>query len=229
MLKKEFAMIKRGTVREDGKIYYPFNQTKGIWLTKKQYDNRCQRVKEYQKRCYNMYLQTRKRKRKFGEYCVTKNLYFIRVSSSGKEVWKSKEYYLRIREDRKNYQKKYYSKSSLLPKTNLKFGDQNPNNPKQFVLRKTGNKIIFGTANQLKDRRQILRNIYKKRNLKYKIRRCELIRKYKRGDINPINQKIFWYYSNSGNEIWLTKEEFDFRLKKYIEKRAYYNQKRKAT
>lgn len=206
-------MFKNGTVRQDGMVFYAYTRLKGIWLTKKEYHRRIERRRSYQRNCYKLYKSMRKVKRKVGEYCPIKNLYFCRISASGKEIWRDANFVNKLRINQKTYRRSHLQKCKQDPPTNLKYGDQHPDDPNLFVLYKRGNRLYFGDSKQLELRRQRLRNVYKKLNDKYRIIKARklLVRKYKRGDVNSKTNKVFWYYSKSGNEIWLSPEEFAAR------------------
>jgi hypothetical protein len=48
-----------------------------------------------------------------------------------------------------------------------------------------------------------------------------------RGDVDPMTGLIFFVYGSRGKEIWLTKEEFEFRKNKSIMLRKSHREKRK--
>lgn len=208
-------MIKTGTVREDGKVYYSYGKERGVWITQKEFERKRKVVRDYQKNCYKLYKQIRKRIWKFGEYNPEKDLYFCGVTASGKEIWVSKSYSLKMKKYREVYQKKYVEKCKQLPPTNLRFGDQHPDNPKLFVVYKVGNKPYFGTKKKLEHRRKKLREMYARRDQRYRLKKAEKIRKneiiYKKGDVHPETKMIFWNYTRSFYETWITPEEFKIK------------------
>ena len=225
-------MFKCGTVREDGRVFYRYSKYKGVWLTKKEYDKRVEKRRAYQRYCYNSYKSMRKIKRKIGEYCIKRNLYFCGVSASGKEIWRDKTFIDNLKIRQKTYRKLYYQKCKKDPATTLKSGDKHPDNPNLFVLYKRGNRLYFGNAKKLELRKKSLKKIYKKRNEKYKFIRAKKLtqKKYKRGDKNPKNNTFFWYYSKCGNEVWLSPQEFETRhTKNKIKQLNYHRKKRKKT
>lgn len=221
-------MYKTGQIREDGKIFYSYGRFNGTWLTKEKYHHKIQKRRAYQRKCYLMYKSLHKIKRKVGEYCSKKKLYFVGISGSGKEMWKDANHVLKLRERQKKYRINYLNKCKKDILLNLKFKDRHPSNPNLFVLYKRGNRLFFGTAKQLEIRRQKLRESYKKRNEKYKIIRARIVvnKKYKRGDKNPKNDTLFWYYSKRGNEIWLSPQDFMARHDKDKQKQIIYHKRK---
>lgn len=221
-------MFKSGTTREDGKVFFRYGKHNGVWLDKKVYDKRIEKRRAYQRNCYRLYKSMRKIKRRFGEYCSKRNLYFYGISASGKEVWKEKDKIIKLKDRQKIYRKTFFLKCKKDPITNLKFKDRHPDDPNLFVLYKRGNRLYFGNAKQLELRKQRLRQVYKRRNEKYRIIRARKLvqRKYKRGDKNPKNNTVFWYYSKRGNEIWLSPEEFTFRHAKDKQQQINYHKRK---
>lgn len=221
--------MKRGTVREDGKVFARILYGKEIWLTKEQYEKREKSRKEYVRKCMKMYYSRRKSVRKIGEYDHQKNLYFCGISSSGKEVWKKKCFYERIVAAAKKGKKNYIDKCKKMPPTDLKVGNINPNNPKEYVIFKIGNKVFFGSKEKLEKRKEQLRIVYLKRSIKAKKIRDEILKdkidKKRRGDKRIEDNKIFWHYSKVGKEIWLDPEIFFERRNKDIARRKEYRNK----
>lgn len=210
--------MKTGTVREDGMIYYSYGKQRGVWLTKSNFERKRKRVRDYQRNSYKLYKEVRKRAWKFGEYNPEKNLYFCGVTVSGKEIWRSKECMLSKKKYRAFYQKKHIKKCKELPPTNLKVGDQHPDNPKLFVVYKIGNKPYFGTKKKLEKRRNKLREMYARRDQRYRLKKNKKLRNnekiYKKGDVHPQTKLIFWNYTRSFYETWLTPEDFKLRQEK---------------
>ena len=224
--------MKRGTIREDGKVFARILEGKEIWLTKEQYEKREKSRKEYIKRCMKSYYSRRKSVRKIGEYDHNKNLYFCGVSSSGKEVWRKKQYLDRIIKAMVNSKKRYIQKCKTnYPPTTLKFGDKNPLNPNEYVVFKVGNKVFFDSLKRLNEIKEKKRMIYVKRYFKAKkIRKNILDRienKKRRGDSRLEDNKLFWEYNRVGKEIWLDPEIFHLKRKKSCERRSLCRKKRK--
>lgn len=223
--------MKRGTVREDGKVFTRHIDGREIWLTKEQYEKREKKRKQYVMMCLKAYYSRRKSVRKLGEYDYNRNLYFCGISSSGKEVWKQKKYYERIANAVKRSKRKYIEKCKEYPPTNLKFGDVNPSNPNEYVILKIGNKLFFGSKEKLDKKRERIRIIYLKRNIKAKKRREEILRdkidRKRRGDSRQEDNKIFWEYNKVGKEIWLEPEIFHLKRQKCCERRSLCRKKRK--
>lgn len=151
--------IKRGTVREDGKVFWVYRKGKEVWATKEQYDKRENTRKAYVRMCQQEYKKSQAKKlpheRNYvGKYDSSKNLYFIRISTSGKEVWGSKfqlnEYRKRLNDRRRDMTKRLNE-----IQTDLKFGDPNPNNPKEFVCFFIGKNHTLDQLKNLKKEKQV--------------------------------------------------------------------------
>lgn len=173
--------------------------------------------REYQRNAYRQYKKRNPISKKIGQYDPSTKLYFYGISSSGKEVWKDKKAIDNKKEKMKSWRKRYYEKCKQLPPTHLNVGDQNPDDPSLYVIYKRGNKIFYGSMEKLLDIKEKNKKLFQKRNAKYKELRKFMDRKYKRGDIHPQTKFVFWQYSYSNKEIWMTKKEFDVKHKTYIE------------
>jgi hypothetical protein len=210
--------IVRGTVREDGKVYWAFTKNKEVWITREQYDKREQTRKAYVKKCRENYKKRQEAKhpvdRNFiGKYNFATNLYFLRMSSSGKEIWGSKQQLEASRKRHTRYRNKMYHKLKIqYAKTGLKVGDQNPDNPNQYVIFFIGNKPYFGTKYQLIQRKKSRRISYNKRNEKYAIARQKklqsLQQRIKRGTTDLNTGLVFYMYAQNGKERWITPERY---------------------
>ena len=215
--------MKRGTVREDGKIFARMAKGKELWITKEQYEKRENSRKEYTKKCLELYKKYRKEKKSIGQYDHKKNLYFIGISTSGKEVWKNKAYLEKFRKKQNKNKKKYNQKCSLLPKTNLKFGDQHPDNPELFVIHKIGNKCFFGNKERLEEKKESLRIVRVKRYYKSKkVRQLALQgleARLVRGTTRTEDNFIFFGYDRIGKEIWYPPEVYHQKRNKELLKR----------
>jgi len=231
--------VVRGTVREDGMVFWSFAKGKEVWITKKQYKKREESRKEYVKKCREAYLSRQLAKHPIdrnyiGKYDFSKNLYFLRMSSSGKEVWGSKEQLDAFRKKHTKYRIRMYARlKTQHPKTGLKVGDQNPDNPNQYVIFFIGNKPYFGTKSQLIQRKKSRRVSYNKRNEKYAIARQKklqsLQQRIKRGTPDPKTGLVFYMYAQNGKERWITPERYQQVLeierirKKRNKKKEYIN------
>lgn len=214
--------MKRGTVREDGKVYCRKIKNKEIWLTKEQYEKREESRKKYVSRCQELYKKYRKQVRKFGEYDHQKNLYFIGVSSSGKEVWRSKKFLEKRKKAQTERKKEYNERCKNLEKNNLKLFDTHPENPNLFVINKVGNKCFFGNFKKMQEKKEKLKITYLKRYFKCKKRRQEILNgtdRIKRGTKNQETGLIFFQYDRIGKEIWLKPEVYEMKRNKELEKR----------
>ena len=225
--------IKRGTVREDGKVFWVYRKGKEVWATKEQYDKRENTRKAYVRMCQQEYKKMQAGKppherNYLGKYDSSRNLYFIRVSTAGKEIWGSKfqlnEYRKRLNDRRKDMTKRLNELQ-----TNLKFGDPNPNNPKEFVCFFIGKKPYFGSAKKLEERKKSRAITYRKLDMFYRTKRMfalhALEKRIRRGTVNEETGLIFWEYNEAGKEKWFSKEEFKLRHEKEKIRRNKYRKK----
>jgi len=211
-------MPREGFIREDGMVYWRHRKNRGdIWLTPEKFAAYQVKRKEYRDMCREAYYKRQaelpeNERNYFGRYDWKKNKYFIDISSSGKEVWVYKARYEKLKAKREEYRKKYCSKMKSVPKTGLKMGDQNPDNPNEYVLWFTGNRPKFGTLEQLEIAKQGLKAIYKKAHKKYRQIRNEKLRfmnnKLRRGHVHAETGMIFWEYNYRGEPRWLEPEKF---------------------
>jgi len=225
--------IKRGTVREDGKVFWVYRKGKEVWTTKEQYDKRENTRKAYVRMCQQEYkkLQVKKlshERNYVGKYDYSRNLYFMSISTSGKEVWGTK-FQLEKYRKRLNDRRKDMSERLKKLQNDLKFGDPNPNNPQEFVCFFIGKKPYFGSAKKLEERKKSRAISYRKLDMFYKTKRMMVLqalnKRLRRGAINQENGLIFWEYSESGKEIWFVKEIFDERQEKEKIRRKKYRNK----
>jgi hypothetical protein len=141
----------------------------------------------------------------FGKYDFSRNLYYIGVSSAGKEVWINKQRYENLLERRKKYRSNYVKKLQQEPKTNLKFGDPHPDDPNLFVIIMVGNKPFFGPKERLDIRRECLRRTGVKRDIKDRHKRKQILEqlgenRIPRGAYDLETGLVFWEYSQNGKE-----------------------------
>jgi len=216
--KRGAAHIKRGTAREDGKVFWGYRKEKELWVAKEQYEKWENTRKEYVRRCRQNYHERQKAKhivdRNYvGKYDSSKNLYFIRISTAGKEIWGTKYQLELFRKRHTLYRRNMYKKlREQHPDTGLKIGDRNPDNPNEYVVFFIGKKPYFGTKQHLKEKQQSRAISYRKRQQKYKLKRDAKLKsiekRIKRGTENPETGLVFYYYSQNGNERWITKEYY---------------------
>ena len=132
-----------------------------------------------------------------------------------KQIWLTREKYDSYAETYKNY----ITKRMMDHRSNgkkWKIGDFNPENGLYFLRTNSAYRPIFGTLEQLVERR---RKISEKTSEYWKIRK-PFVRIRKRGDIDPILNLIFWRYNcRSGTEIWLTPNKFKVAWEKSKESR----------
>jgi hypothetical protein len=223
--------VKQGTIREDGKIFARIQRGKPLWLTKEQYENREIKRKIYVRKCLELYKKLKKEPKSIGDYDHRKNLYFIGISSSGKEVWRNKFFLDKFKKRQDSRRKEYIRRCSDLPVNNLKFGDQNPDNPNLFVIHKVKNKCFFGNKKKLEEKKESLRIAYAKRHFKSKKKRkinMDNIKvKLKRGAVREQDNYIFFQYNGIGKEVWLAPEIYNEKRNKEIFKRREIRRKEK--
>jgi len=225
--------IKRGTVREDGKVFWVYRKGKEVWATKEQYDKRENTRKAYVRMCQQEYRKSQAKKlpherNYLGKYDCSRNLYFISISTAGKEVWGTK-FQLEKHRKRLNDRRKDMTKRLKELQTNLKFGDPNPNNPEEFVCFFIGKKPYFGSAKKLEERKKSRAISYRKLDLFYRTKRTmalqALNKRLRRGTINEETGLIFWEYNEAGKEKWFSEEEFKLRHEKEKIRRNKYRKK----
>jgi hypothetical protein len=155
-------------------------------------------------------------------------LYFISISTAGKEVWGTK-FQLEKHRKRLNDRRKDMTKRLKELQTNLKFGDPNPNNPEEFVCFFIGKKPYFGSAKKLEERKKSRAISYRKLDMFYKTKRMmalqALNKRLRRGTINEETGLIFWEYNEAGKEKWFSEEEFKLRQEKEKIRRKKYRKK----
>jgi len=230
--------MKEGFVREDGKVFWKSCKEKGdIWLTPEQYQKWCDTRKRYRQRCAQEYYKRREKQNPmdrnyFGKYDFARNLYFVGISSAGKEVWVNKDRLEKILERKKRYKKNYIKKLQEAPKNNLKFGDQHPDDPNLYVYLIVGNKPFFGTKEKLEERKKALRKSGILRDIKYKHKRKDILQKLgdnriHRGAYDLTTGLVFWEYTQTGNEKWLPVDQFHKLRLADCEKRKRDRQRKK--
>lgn len=244
--------IKRGTERSDGKVFWGYDydskDLKEVWITKIQFEKREMTRRSYLRKKIEDYKQKQlslpKEERNYmGKYNPETGLYFIRVGSSGKEVWGTIEKLTHIRQLNKKARKKYHKKCYSIEKPNLVAGDPHPFEKGLFVVRTVGGKVFYGTKEQYLSKSERLRKTYKK----YKLNHREEIERRKkqakekfvnffrenphlkrrRGDVDPVLNKVFWQYSVAGKEIWMSPEAFKEKRDKAISYRNSLRRKQK--
>lgn len=105
-------MPKRGTVREDGKIFIKMIKGKEFWGSQEQWDNNEKWRKEYMEKQRNHY-RTVERKYKIGEYNPENGLYFMRLCGNYKPIWATFEQVEAYKAQRKEIKQKY--KARMMP------------------------------------------------------------------------------------------------------------------
>ena len=119
-------MIRRGTVREDGKLFWAYKVSKGkkyeIWLSKEKYDSYEKTRKKYYSAKLEKYRDDQskldpKDRNTFGKYNPENGLYFIRLNSNSIPQYGTLEEVEKFRSKRRAHQKANYDK--MIEKTPL--------------------------------------------------------------------------------------------------------------
>jgi hypothetical protein len=149
----------------------------------------------------------------------------------GQEIWGTKEDFERMEKWRMQYMEKRRAFYRALPEDKkYKIGQQNPETGLYFI-RTSGNlNPIWGTKENLDEyrkKRKQLRLSYIQKIKPLKIERMNnLQNRWRRGDIDPILGLLFFKYnSQTGNEIWMTKEKFNMALAKEKANRSSIHKK----
>jgi hypothetical protein len=217
------AKYKSGHKREDGKVFWRYQTGKGeIWVTEEQFARRKKTQIEYRKKAAKHYYQSvpKEKRPSYGQYDFAKNRYFIGISSSGKEVWVTKDRLERNKQQHKKAKQKYLEKTKQFPPQNAKIGDKHPTDSNLYVLYKHGNRPYYGDKAALNRRLETLRMAYIKRYYKTKKIRKERLAgtpHIKRG--TERNGMYFWTHDRIGKELWLPKAKYDEKRKKELERR----------
>jgi hypothetical protein len=138
----------------------------------------------------------------------------------GVEIWGSKEQFDALKLAHQKYMERRRAEYRKIPKEKKwNIGDYNPQNGLYFI-RTSGNlNYIWGTKDRLekyREQRKLLRLKYVDKLKQKKLETKESYGiKRKRGDIDPILNKVFWKYDfTSGKEIWLDREKYLKTLEK---------------
>lgn len=238
-------MVRRGTVREDGKVFWAYKLRKNKkyeqWITREkfeQYDG--VRIKRY-KLLKEKYQESQDKlppdQRNFLGRCDPETgLYFIRLQTNGKPKFGTLEELENYKKNRRRLQRECYAKiKSITPPPSVCLGDKHPTDPNLVVVEIRSHKVKYGPIEKLQKRREKIKQssvIYRQlngkkivdkyreiRQKKLQERKKNLNLKFRRGDIDPITKWKFWGYSALGNEIWIHPDEF-------VERRTVFNKKR---
>lgn len=228
---------KEGYVREDGMVYWRYRRDRGdVWITQEKYQQYLNTRKNYRKRSLEEYYKRREKidpmdRSYYGKYSFQKNRYFVGLSVSGKEVWVTKEKFLKHKEQKNKRRRNFLSKLKLQQKPNVKVGDTHPENSDLVVCFFIGNKPYFGSKEKLNQVLESRRISYRKRNIKYRKTRAEKLAKMesrlKRGVVHPENGTLFWEYNCRCKEVWLPAEKFHELRNKEKERRKRLRLKKK--
>lgn len=217
--------MKKGTVREDGKMYWCSSKRKGeIWLTPEQYAKWDESVRNYRRKCQQAYYERREKinpsdRSYIGKYNPATNKYFARLSSSGKEIWVTKQELERLKLQSKRNRRNFLKRLQSLPDNKIKVGDVHPTDKNLFVVYKVGKKPMYGTKEQLQLKIKSRARSYKLRNIKYYAKKRQIIEKLgenrlHRGLYDVETGLVFWEYSANCKERWISEEEFHSRRNK---------------
>lgn len=228
--------LQYGTVREDGRMYYGRKYGKEVWLTPEGYRRRVENRTRYQRECRQYALNRQYRKNEmdrnyYGKYDFARNLYYIGLTSAGKEVWGTKE---QLEHDRlihlsaaSDYRKRCREQ---FPPTSLKFGSPHPTEPGLFCVRKTGNKLFWGDKDEYERRLELATISRRKQQIKRENQRREKIRslgenRLRRGAVRG-DGKIFYRYERDGSECWMTPERFaELKERSRLQRKKYERKK----
>jgi len=227
-------MLKRGTTREDGKIFYAYRKrknkpTKEIWLTKEQFEKWETTRKKYRDNGLNAYKKEQMKLPKeernvLGKYNPENGLYFIQIFCNAKIRYGTWEEVQEFRERRKRNQRiASKRRKTETPLPTVCVGDKHPTDENLIVIKIRYNKVFYGPPEKLEHRKQQQKIWHKKHCEKFnKVEQYKKIRqeklkflnenphlKFKRGDVNPVTSQRFWGYTTLGNENWLTIENFE--------------------
>jgi len=242
-------MIRRGTVREDGRIFWCYKVRKNkkryeCWLTPEQFKEWDAKRIQYAKRKRAEYNAQQKalppeERNYIGKYDPATGLYFLQIMTNGKPQYgtfeKLQEFKEKALKRSKNYSKKC---KAQLPLPNVCVGDDHPTDKNLVVVKIWNRRIYYGTRESLQAKREKQRErerIYRQKESiseRRRIMRNEVFEhlkknphlRMKRGYQNPITKELFWCYNSFGKEMWLRPDEFVRRRNRSIEVR---NLKRK--
>ena len=226
--------MKRGTVREDGRIFWghrgPKIQKKEIWLTPESFvmmqaqlsNRQKQKLQDYRDAQNKLPPEERNYK---GKFIPETGLYFAYVNSGGKPIYKTKEEYDIWANGLRKIKTNYHRRCKNLPLPTVVLGDRHPTDPNLYVKNIYGNKVFYGTLEEVNETKALRCKRYQRYHSKNKKSRKESYKKIrqerfkvidaspqgrrKKGEIDVILGKIFWGYSYLAKEIWMTKEVFD--------------------
>lgn len=229
-------MPKRGTVREDGMVFARMLRGKEIWLTKESYERRENTRKKYVRACADAYKERQVKKpiedrNYLGRYDPYTDKYFLGVTSSGKEIWGSKQRLAHIRNSQNIRRKRFAQRCLKHNDPSMSVGEPHPTIKGLFVILRIGNKLYFGDKERLEQKIASRKRSYYKRDIKYRHKRKLLLKdmahKHKRGDIRA-DGLIFWEYRLSMKEVWLTPEDFRVKHQATCERRRINRRNRKT-
>lgn len=208
--------LKQGSVRSDGKVFYKNCKYKGeIWLTKEQFDRRIESAKAYKRKCAEYYYKMRDARPEserpyLGKYDFARNRYFIKIGSSGKEVWGTAEQLQKHKAKMNECRKRFLERSRTGAAHVFKLGDPHPSEPGKFLLYYHGDRPYFGDKAALERRIKSMQQSGTKRYYKSKKIRAERLRdieRIRRGTLR--DGLVFWEYDRLGKERWINQETYD--------------------
>ena len=237
-------MIRQGTVRADGKLFWAYRNTKNrtgeVWVTKETFAKYVEKRREYARKRMMAYKKNQENlpieeRNYLGKFNPENGLYFIRVSGSGTPKYGTIEDVATFKAKRREEQRNAYMQNKIKnPTPNVCLGDKHPTTPDLFLVEIRGHKIKYGPLQKLLDRREKIRQSgikLRKTEGKRIVEKARKIRqqlyqhlkenphlRFRRGDISPLTGWKFWGYSTLGNEIWLHPDDFAVR-------RAEFNRK----
>ena len=229
-------MPKEGFIREDGLVFWRIRNKREVWLTPEKYEQYRQKrkehwrisVREYHRRQQQLPVDERNY---VGKHDPVRNKFFYGITSSGKPIWHDPEKFAELSKVRQAYRRKYLDKVNAGPRSNLKIGDKNPNNPEEYVTHFVGKMPRFGSFEDLQKANAERKRVYVKMRDKYRaLRRLtleNLPHKRKRGEIDPATGKLFWEYNRTAKEVWLEPQVYEEEQKLKAAQRKMRRQRKK--
>lgn len=229
--------LRYGTVREDGRMYYGHKYGKEVWLTPESYQRRVENRTRYQRECRKHAINRQHQKNEmdrnyYGKYDFSRNLYYIGLTSAGKEVWGSKEQLEHDRQLHLSAANQYRKRCrERFPRTSLKFGSPHPTEPGLFCVRKTGNKLFWGDKAEYERRLELAIISRRKQEIRRERLRRERIlslgqNRLRRGVVRG-DGKIFYRYEKDGRECWITPERYaELKERSRIQRKNQENKKK---
>ena len=209
----KYGPLKQGDIKGN-KIFWRY-RTGGseLWITKARFQKYKKTIRKHV-RLTNEALKHKKRPLMYSQR-HSDLLYYV-GTSAGKERWVDFEAMKNHKMIAKEARNRYIQKAKRNPPTTLKVGDQHPSDQDLWVVAKHYNAVTFGTHEELRKRLEDARERSRIKAVRYKLRREKMLRNkdqfHKRGDMK--DNLIFWGYSGSCSEVWLTALQFESKRRR---------------